>query len=230
MGEMVQIPYNGSSTNGYLALPTSGQGPGVVVLQEWWGLVPHIKDVADRFAAAGYVALAPDLYHGESTTSPDQAGKLMMSLNIAQTQKELDAVIDFLSNHQAVSPKKIGTVGFCMGGQLSLYAASKNDKVNACVVFYGIHPHFEPDLANIKAAVLGLYAEKDPFVPLESVKKLEETLKSLGKTVEIKIYPNLDHAFFNDSRKDAYNKSVYNKEAAEDAWQRVLSLYKEHLQ
>ncbi|MBI4854413.1 MAG: dienelactone hydrolase family protein [Acidobacteria bacterium] len=224
MGEMVQIPYNESSIDGYLALPKSGQGPGVIVLQEWWGLVPHIKDVADRFASAGYVALAPDLYHGESTTSPDQAGKLMMSLNIAQTQKELDGVIDFLSNHSSVSPKKIATVGFCMGGQLSLYAASKNDKVNACVIFYGIHPHFEPDLANIKAAVLGLYAENDPFVPVESVKKLEETLKSHGKTVEIKIYAGLDHAFFNDSREQ-----VYNKEAAEDAWQRVLKLYKEHL-
>jgi len=224
MGEMVQIPYK-SVIDGYLAIPESGHGPAVVVLQEWWGLVPHIKEVADRFASAGYVALAPDLYHGESTTSPDQAGKLMMSLNIAQTQKELDGVIDFLANHPAVSSKKIGTIGFCMGGQLSLYAASKNDKVAACVVFYGIHPHFEPDLANIKAAVLGLYAEKDPFVPVESVNKLEETLKSLGKTVEMKIYPNLDHAFFNDSRKE-----VYNKEAAEDAWQRVLNLYKEHLQ
>jgi carboxymethylenebutenolidase len=225
MGQMVEIPYNGSSTNGYLAIPESGNGAGVIVLQEWWGLVPHIKDVADRFANAGYVALAPDLYHGESTTSPDQAGKLMMSLNIDQTQKELDAVIDFLSNHPSVTPKKIGTVGFCMGGQLSLYAASKNDKVNACVIFYGIHPHFEPDLANIKAAVLGLYAEKDPFVPLEAIQKLEETLKSLGKTVEMKIYSGLDHAFFNDTREQ-----VYNKEAAEDAWQKVLTLYKEHLQ
>ena len=156
MGEMVQIPYNGSSTTGYLAVPTSGQGPAVVVLQEWWGLVPHIKDVADRFAAAGYVALAPDLYHGESTTSPDQAGKLMMSLKIDEATKELSATIDFLLNHSAVTPKKIGTVGFCMGGQLSLYAASKNENVSACVVFYGIHPNFEPDLPNIKAAVLGL--------------------------------------------------------------------------
>lgn len=224
MGEMVQIPYNGSSTNCYLALPEGGKGPGVVVLQEWWGLVPHIKDVADRFAAAGYVALAPDLYHGESTTSPDQAGKLMMSLNIAQTQKELDSVIDFLSNHAAVTPKKIGTVGFCMGGKLSLYAASKNNKVNACVVFYGIHPHFEPDLANINASILGLYGEKDPMISLESVAKLEETLKSLGKNVEIKIYPGAGHAFFNDSREQ-----VYNKEAADDAWQKVTNFYKAYL-
>lgn len=224
MGEMVQIPYNGSSTTGYLAVPTSGQGPAVVVLQEWWGLVPHIKDVADRFAAAGYVALAPDLYHGESTTSPDQAGKLMMSLKIDEATKELSATIDFLLNHSAVTPKKIGTVGFCMGGQLSLYAASKNENVNACVVFYGIHPNFEPDLPNIKAAVLGLYAELDAFVSVESVNKLAENLKNLGKTADIHIYPNVDHGFFNDTRP------VYNQSVAEDAWQRVLNLYQQHLQ
>ncbi|MFY9223791.1 MAG: alpha/beta fold hydrolase [Blastocatellia bacterium] len=224
MGEMVQIPYNGSSTTGYLAVPTSGQGPAVVVLQEWWGLVPHIKDVADRFAAAGYVALAPDLYHGESTTSPDQAGKLMMSLKIDEATKELSATIDFLLNHSAVTPKKIGTVGFCMGGQLSLYAASKNENVNACVVFYGIHPNFEPDLPNIKAAVLGLYAELDAFVSVESVNKLAENLKNLGKTADIHIYPNVDHGFFNDTRP------VYNQTVAEDAWQRVLNLYQQHLQ
>ncbi|MBN8724478.1 MAG: alpha/beta fold hydrolase [Acidobacteria bacterium] len=224
MGEMVQIPYNGSSTTGYLAVPESGQGPAVVVLQEWWGLVPHIKDVADRFAAAGYVALAPDLYHGESTTSPDQAGKLMMSLKIDEATKELSAAIDFLLNHSAVTPKKIGTVGFCMGGQLSLYAASKNENVSACVVFYGIHPNFEPDLPNIKAAVLGLYAEQDAFVPVEAVNKLAENLKNLGKMADIHIYPNVDHGFFNDTRP------VYNQTVAQDAWQRVLALYQQYLQ
>jgi carboxymethylenebutenolidase len=223
MGEMVEIPYNGSSTSGYLALPASGHGPGVIVLQEWWGLVPHIKDVADRFAAAGYVALAPDLYHGESATAPDEAGKLMMSLNIDKAEKELAASIDFLLNHSAVTPKKIGTVGFCMGGQLSLYAASKNDKVNACVVFYGIHPNFEPDLPSLKAPVLGLYAELDAFVTVDTVKKLEQSLKDLGKVADIHIYSGVDHAFFNDTRP------VYNKEAAQDAWQRVMDLYEKTL-
>lgn len=223
MGEMVEIPYNGSSTSGYLATPESGQGPGVIVIQEWWGLVPHIKDVADRFAAAGYVALAPDLYHGESTTAPDVAGKLMMSLNIDKAEKELSAAIDFLLAHSAVSPKKIGTVGFCMGGQLSLYAASKNDKVNACVCFYGIHPNFEPDLPNIKAPVLGLYAEKDAFVTVEAAKNLEANLKDLGKTASIHIYSNVDHGFFNDTRP------VYNKDAAQDAWQKVMDLYQQNL-
>ncbi|MBL8151650.1 MAG: dienelactone hydrolase family protein [Blastocatellia bacterium] len=224
MGEMVKFPSNGGFTDGYLALPESGKGPGVVVLQEWWGLVPHIKDVVDRFARAGYVALAPDLYHGETTASPDRAGKLMMSLRIDEAEKEMRGAIDFLLGHEAVEPKKIGTVGFCMGGLLSLYTASKNPQVNACVIFYGGFPGVEPDLPNLQAPVLGLYAEKDGFVTVDSVKKLQEQLASLGKQAEIKIYPDVDHAFFNDTRTE-----VYNKEAAEDAWQRVTTFYKANL-
>lgn len=224
MGEMVQLPYNDTITSGYLALPASGKGPGVLVLQEWWGLVPHIKDVADRFAAAGYVALAPDLYHGETTTSPDQAGKLMMSLRIDEAEKELAAALTYLSQHSAVEPKKLGTVGFCMGGALSLYAASKNSNVNACVIFYGGFPGVEPDLANLQAPVLGLYAEKDGFVTVDAVKTLEAKLQALGKTADLHIYPGVDHAFFNDQRE-----AVYNEAAATDAWQRVITFYGKYL-
>lgn len=224
MGEMVQFAANGGTTSGYLARPAQGSGAGVIVIQEWWGLVPHIKDIADRFAAEGYVALAPDLYHGETTTSPDRAGKLMMSLRIDEAEKELRGAIHYLHGHQAVSPKKIGTVGFCMGGLLSLYAASKNPQVNACVIFYGGFPGVEPDLPNLKAAVLGLYAEKDGFVTVDSVKQLENNLKALGKEAEIKIYQDVDHGFFNDTRPE-----VYNREAANDAWQKVLEFYRQHL-
>ena len=224
MGEMVQFPSNGGTTSGYLALPKSGTGPGVVVIQEWWGLVPHIKDIADRFANAGYVALAPDLYHGETTTSPDRAGKLMMSLRIDEAEKELRGAIQHLLNNQSVNPKKIGTVGFCMGGLLSLYAASKNPQVNACVIFYGGFPGVEPDLPNLKAPVLGLYAEKDGFVTPDSVHKLEQKLKDLGKSADINIYKDVDHGFFNDQRPE-----VYNKKAAEDAWQKVLNFYQANL-
>ncbi|MCS6886458.1 MAG: dienelactone hydrolase family protein [Acidobacteriota bacterium] len=224
MGEMVTIQANGQSTQGYLAVPESGKGAGVVVLQEWWGLVPHIKEVVDRFAAAGYVALAPDLYHGETTTSPDRAGKLMMSLRIDEAEKEMRAAIEYLLAHSAVEPKRIGTVGFCMGGLLSLYAACKNPQVNACVIFYGGFPGVEPDLASLQAPVLGLYAERDGFVTVDSVRQLEAKLNQLGKSAEIKIYEGCDHAFFNDHRPE-----VYNKEAAEDAWRRVLDFYAKHL-
>lgn len=223
-GEMVKFKSNGGAAEGYLALPASGTGAGVVVLQEWWGLVPHIKSVADRFAAEGFVALAPDLFHGRSTTSPDEAGKLMMAMNIDQTERDMRGAIQYLLNHESVTSETVGTVGFCMGGALSLYAASKNEQVGACVVFYGGHPLVKPDLENLRAPVLGLYAGKDDFVTPESVRRLDEQLRALGKQPDMHIYENADHAFFNDARPE-----VYNPEAAEDAWQRTITFLRGNL-
>ena len=223
-GQMVEFPSNGGTTSGYLAIPDAGKGPGVIVIQEWWGLVPHIKDVCDRFAAEGYVALAPDLYHGKSTTSPDEAGKLMMALQIDGAEKDLRGAITFLLNHEATTAAKVGTVGFCMGGALSLYTATKNAQVGGCVIFYGGHPNVKPDLPNLQAPVLGLYAERDGFVTPELVHELERQLKELGKKVEMHIYPAADHAFFNDTRP-----TVYNEAAAKDAWRRVLEFFRQNL-
>src|SRR6267142_760617 len=160
-GQMVEFTSNGGKVNGYLAIPEKGTGPGVIVIQEWWGLVDHIKDVCDRFANEGYVAVAPDLYHGQSTQSPDEAGKLMMALRIDEAEKDLRGAIQYLLDHPATIGNKVGTIGFCMGGALSLYSASKNPQVGSCVVFYGIHPNVKPDLANLQAPVLGIYAEND---------------------------------------------------------------------
>src|ERR1700730_11911182 len=217
MGEMIEFPSNGSTDEGYLALPAAGSGPGVVVIQEWWGLVEHIKDICDRFAAEGFVALAPDLYHGQSATSPDAAGKLMMALRIDEAEKDLRGAAEYLLNHAATTGSKVGTVGFCMGGALSLYAATKNEQVGACVVFYGGHPNVKPDLPNLQAPAIGLYAGRDGFVTPESVHELERKLRELGKQAEMHIYPEVDHGFFNDERP-----TVYNEEAAKDARQRVL--------
>ncbi len=224
MGQMVQFPSNGASTDGYLATPSEGKGPGVIVIQEWWGLVPHIKDVCDRFAAEGYVTLAPDLYHGESTRSPDEAGKLMMALRIDEAEKDLRGAIQYLLNHESTSGDKVGTIGFCMGGALSLYGASKNPQVGACVIFYGIHPNVKPDFANLEAPVLGIYAERDQFVPPSVVHELEAKLKERGKSVEMHIYAERDHGFFNDTRSE-----VYNETDAKDAWRRVLKFFGERL-
>jgi carboxymethylenebutenolidase len=223
-GEMVEFESNGGTARGYLAAPESGGGPGVVVLQEWWGLVPHIEDVCDRFAAEGFVALAPDLYHGEQTRSPDEAGKLMMALDIARAEKDMRGAVEFLLRHDDVEGESVGTVGFCMGGVLSLYAASKNARVGACVVFYGIHPKVEPDLEALRAPVLGIYAEKDQFVPPAAARALEERLKALGKDAEFRVYPGTDHAFFNDTRPE-----VHDAEAAADAWRRTLDFLRRHL-
>ena len=224
MGEMVQFPNNGGSTDGYLAVPDSGSGPGIVVIQEWWGLVDHIKEVCDRFAAEGFVALAPDLYHGKTTKSPDEAGKLMMAMRIDEAEKDLRAAADYLSIQDSTTSKKVGVVGFCMGGALALYTATRNPKIGACVVFYGGHPNVKPDLPNLHAPMLGLYAERDGFVTPDSVRELERKLNDLGKQVEVKIYPDADHAFFNDSRPE-----VFNADAAADSWQRTIEFLRENL-
>jgi len=223
-GEMVKFSSNGATTAGYLSIPTAGKGPGVVVIQEWWGLAPHIKNVTDRFAGAGFLALAPDLYHGKATESPDEAGKLMMAMNIDKTEQDLAGAISYLKSHPHNSTGKVGTVGFCMGGALSLYAATKNGNISTCVIFYGGHPKVQPDLAALGCPVLGLYAERDGFVTIASVRDLERKLVGLGKDYEFHIYPGVDHAFFNNDRPE-----VYNKEAAEDAWKRTLEFFRRHL-
>ena len=154
-GSMIEFASNGSKTAGYLATPAAGKGPGVLVLQEWWGLVGHVKSVCDRFTAEGFTALAPDMYHGKTATEPDGAGKLFMALNIAQAERDLRGAATYLLGQS--STKKLGAVGFCMGGQLALYAATLNPSVSACVNFYGIHPNVKPDLPHLQAPVLGLF-------------------------------------------------------------------------
>ena len=224
MGEMVQFPNNGGITDGYLSVPDSGSGPCVIVIQEWWGLVDHIKEVCDRFAGEGFVALAPDLYHGKTTKSPDEAGKLMMALRIDEAERDLRAAADYLLIQDSTTSERVGVVGFCMGGALSLYTATKNPKIGACVVFYGGHPNVKPDLPNLHAPMLGLYAERDGFVTPTIARELERKLKDLGKEVEVKIYPDADHAFFNDSRPE-----VYKADAAADAWQRTVEFLRKNL-
>jgi carboxymethylenebutenolidase len=221
-GRMVEFPSNGHVTHAYLATPAAGKGPGVLVLQEWWGLVGHIKNVCDRFAGEGFSALAPDLYHGKTASEPDEAGKLFMALNIGQAEKDLRGASTFLAQHSSTA--KVGAVGFCMGGQLALFAATLDPRVGACVNFYGIHPNVKPDYAKLAGPVLGLFAEKDQFVSPAVARQLDADVKGAGKTCEIHIYPGVDHAFFNDERAD-----VYSKAAAEDAWKRTLAHFRAHL-
>jgi carboxymethylenebutenolidase len=223
-GTMVEFKSNGATCKGYLSVPKSGSGPGVVVLQEWWGLVDHIKDVCDRFAAEGYVALAPDLYRGESTTSPDEAGKLMMALNIDQAEKDMRGAIQHLLSLKETKGKKVGTVGFCMGGQLSFYAACTNPSVGACVIYYGVHPAVKPDIVRLNAPVLGFFASKDSFVTREVADTLEKKLKSAGKQVTFHHYEGANHGFFNDTKEANYHKAF-----AQDTWNKTLAFYKKNL-
>lgn len=223
MGERISFRSDGHEESGYLARPGQA-GPGVVVIQEWWGLVPHIERVADRLAEAGLVALAPDLYHGKTTKSPDEAGKLMMSLRIDDAARDLAGAIAFLKRHPDVKGAKVGVVGFCMGGALALFAACRNRDVGACVVFYGGHPNVKPDLRSLDAPVLGLYAGKDTFVSPEVVAELDRQLTALGKPHEFHTYAEASHAFFNDTRPE-----VYDEAAAADAWENTLMFFRRHL-
>jgi carboxymethylenebutenolidase len=192
------------------------------VIQEWWGLVQHIKNVCDRFAAEGFTALAPDMYHGKTTSEPDEAGKLLMALNIGQAEKDLRGAAEYLAGHS--STKKLGAVGFCMGGQLALFAATLNPSIGACVNFYGIHSNVKPDYTKLSGPVLGLFAEKDSFVNPQVAREVDAAIKKAGKQSEIHIYPGVDHAFFNDERPD-----VYSKATADDAWRRTLTFFRQHL-
>ena len=219
--QMVSFAANGRAADGYLAVPDQ-PGPGVLVIQEWWGLVGHIKEVVDRFAAAGFTALAPDLFHGEQTTSPDEAGKLFMALEVGRAEQDLRGAADHLAT--VASGDSVGVVGFCMGGQLALYAASKSPRIGACVDFYGVHPNVHPEFEAIRCPVLGLFAENDGFVNAEVVAKLGASFEVAGVAHEFHTYPGTDHAFFNDGRPE-----VYDADASADAWDRVIRLLRETL-
>ncbi len=215
-GEMVRFRSNGEEVDGYFAIPaTTGKSPGVVVIQEWWGLVPHIKEVTDRFAAAGFVALAPDLYRGRATHEPDEANKLMLDMKRDLALRDLNGAVDYLRLH-AMCTGQVGTIGFCLGGGLSLLAACTNPHVGACVDFYGVLPGGQPECGSLRAPVLGLFGEADEWMPPAAVHELEQGLRGMNKTVETVSYPNAGHAFFNDTG-DAFDAA-----AAADAWRRTL--------
>ncbi len=223
--QMVLFPCNGHTTPGYLARPDDNQPhPGIIVIQEWWGLVPHIKDVAERFARAGFVALAPDLYHGEAAAEPDEARKLAMGLDRQRAVEEILAAARYLQEESAVFPKQIGTVGWCMGGGLSLSAAaSSSGEIGAAVCFYG-RPLSPEDTARLQVPVLGLFGELDGGIPVETVHTFEQTLQTHQKTYTIHIYPGAPHAFFNDARPH-----IYQPEAARDAWEKTLAWFGRYL-
>jgi carboxymethylenebutenolidase len=226
-GGMITIQTSHGTTPGYLAQPdAAGKYPGVVVIQEWWGLDAHIKSVADKFARAGFVALAPDLYHGEIAREPDEARKLAMSLIADQANADIQGAADYLTSLDSVQPKKVGTVGFCMGGGISLRMSwIGKDNIGAVVVFYGgAHGGItDEQFKSVHAPVLGLFGEEDKGIPVESVKQWEAKFKEFGKTNEMIIYPNAGHAFFNDTRP------AYRPDVAEDAFQRATAWFMKYL-
>ncbi len=213
----------GDALSGYLALPADGAtGPAVIVIQEWWGLNDHIKDLADRFAAEGYVALAPDLYKGAVATEPDEARKLVMELDMAQAVVEIGTAIDFLLAHEGVTGEKVGVIGYCMGGGLVLQTAVANDKVGAAIPYYGtlLTP---AEAAQVKAPVQSHYGSADRF-DLNALQEMTTIIQEeAGQPAEAYVYDDAPHAFFNDTAES------YRPEAAAEAWERTLAWFEEHL-
>ena len=225
-GKMVEYQNsNGETLMGYLAQPNGdGPFPAVVVIQEWWGLDDHIKDVTRRFAAEGYVALAPDLYDGVVTTEPDEARKLVMELDMAEAVSEIRQGAEYLGGLSSVAGPKVGLVGFCMGGALTLQTALvEEDNLGAAVAFYG-RPLNPDQAAQVKAPVLGLYGENDGGIGVESVEQMQTAFDEAGIENAITIYRDAPHAFFNDTRDS------YRPEASQDAWQKTLKWFETHLQ
>ena len=212
--------------SGYLALPeASGLLPGVILIQEWWGLDGHIKAVANRLAGEGFAVLAPDLYHGAVATEPDEARKLVMALDQAAALQEILQAGDFLLNlKDQVRGPAVGITGFCMGGGLALQAAASGDpRVGAVAAWYG-KPLDAAGAAAVTCPVLGFYGGLDTGIPVADVTAMEDALTAAGATVEVHVYPDAGHAFFNDSRASGYNEA-----AAKDAWPRLVAWFGEHL-
>ena len=217
---------NGGQAHGYLALPPSGTGPGVIVIQEWWGLTDHIVGIADRLAADGFVALAPDLYGGRTTHDSDQAGELMSQLPVEKAARDLSGAVDFLLEHEAVTSRKVGAVGFCMGGGFVLMlAAQQGDRVGAAVPFYGVGSGVPTDYSDLRAAVQGHYGEDDSMYSASTARELEQQIREeSGADVEFFFYP-AGHAFHNDENL----LGTYDPDSAKLAWDRTVQFLKERL-
>lgn len=219
--ETVNFQVNGTTANGYLAHPTgSGTYPALIVIQEWWGVDAHIEDVTRRFARLGFAAIAPDLYHGQVTSEPDEARKMAMSLEYDLAAKEIDGAANWLLQQSYVNGSKFGCVGYCMGGGLVLTTAIRNAGVGAAIVYYGGLPRPPENLQEIQSPVLAFYGSDEA----ERSNQLQQILKEHNKPIELHVYDEASHGFFNDT-----NEGGYDLNAAYDSWSRAVNFLNQHL-
>jgi len=226
-GQSVEFASNGGTAGGYLATPNAGNRPGVIVIQEWWGLNDQIRRTADQFAQEGFVALAPDFYHGTEVAigEPDEAGKMLMALDIDRVARDARGAAKFLVDHAAVRGNRVGVIGYCMGGQLALLTGTvAPELIGAVVDMYGIHPNVKPDFSKMQAPALLLFAAEDGFVTAEAREAVEKQLKEAHVEFDSHTYPGVDHAFMNDDRPE-----VYDAASAQDAWTRTIEFFNKHL-
>ncbi|MCX6047810.1 MAG: dienelactone hydrolase family protein [Chloroflexi bacterium] len=226
--ETIVIPVNGDDAIAHLARPDDDQPhPGIVLVQEVWGIEPHVRELAQRLALEGFVVLVPDLFHGKIATEFEDARKIAMDTfnNMERALQECQGALDYLKALPYVQPKKLGIMGFCMGGRISYLMASRSADLGAVVPWYG--GRYDPtpeDIAKIQAPILAFYGGRDQGIPLEQVQKIEGMLKTAGKDATIIVYPEAGHAFLNPTHGGSHDAS------AQDAWPKAVSFLKEHLQ
>jgi carboxymethylenebutenolidase len=217
----VTFPSNGGTAHGYLAVPDSGSGPGLIVIQEWWGLTDHIADVTNRFAREGFVALAPDLYGGRTTHDAEEASALMNDLPPEKAVTELAGAVEYLLSQDPVTSPAVGVVGFCMGGLFALnLAAQAGGQVGAVVVFYGTFSGDE-DFSAVSAPVLGIVGGQDAFTPRDQA---HAVLGRISGPVDVQVY-DAGHAFFNDENL----LGTYDQDKAGQAWAQTVDFLRQHL-
>jgi carboxymethylenebutenolidase len=226
--ETVYTDASGTGPQGYLVRPDDDATlrPGIVLIQEWWGIEPHVRDLAQQLAARGFIVLVPDLYHGQIATEPDDAVKLMMLVrsNIERALSEITLALDFLRADAHVRPSSMGLMGFCMGGFLAYKMASRYPHLAAISPWYGsgYDPSVE-DLSKVSAPVLAVYGELDQGIPPAAIERIEKAFTNAGKQITVKVYKGAGHAFLNNTH------GSYNETAAKDAWQLAVEFLKKNL-
>jgi len=204
--------------------PGKGPFPAIVVIQEWWGLNDWVKEQASKLADQGYLALAVDLYRGKVATTPEEAHELSRGLPHDRADRDLLAAADYLRSQKNVDPKRVGSIGWCMGGGYSLDLALNDPKLKATVINYGHLATDETSLRKIDAAILGIFGGQDKGIPVADVNNFESQLKALGKTVDIHVFPDAGHGFENPN-----NKQAYRADDAAQAWKLTVDFLAKYL-
>lgn len=221
----IEFPTSAGPAPGYLAVPAGEQGPATIVLQEWWGMDDHIRSVCDRLATEGFFALAPDLFGGETTTQPSEAQQKTMALSMDEAEPQMCGAAEYLSQQPGFEGNGVGSLGFCLGGGLSLWAAATCPQITAAVTYYYVMPHGKPDFSRIKGPVLGHFGTADEFISHEEAKALEAQLREAGVNVTFHYYDGKGHAFFADHNR----LGTYDPDAAQLSWERTVSFLRSAL-
>ncbi len=221
----VQFTTSAGTAPGYLAVPDREHGPATIVLQEWWGLDDHIRSICDRLAGEGFFALAPDLYRGETATQPSEAQQKMTAMSMDRAEQDMCGAAQYLLAQPGVEGDGVASIGFCLGGGLSIWAAATCPEVKAAVTYYYVMPHGKPDFSRIRGPVLGHFGTADEFIPVKDAEALEGELSGAGVDVHFDYYQDAGHAFFNDTDR----LGTYDPAQAQTSWERTVGFLHEAL-